>query len=216
MGKAFRLMMRCVLLLAAILALSNAAWTPCMTSKDCTTSGEACCIVGPPPAPKGGSCCPPTHCKVKHTIAGNFNYCNSTMSTPSSSVALSQGNGPAVGAVYSAISDGGHVGWACNASVSFTSKNKVDISVSEDYPTGICDVGPMKCTGESWSTHGDEIKVARANEAGNCVHDALATTGRGVLKGISYDHKKDTVQMEVYLNFTVKHLNVLMELKRTQ
>jgi len=124
--------------------------------------------------------------------------------------------GLVVSSVYSGVSDGGHVGWACNASITFTSNSTLDISVSEDHSAGICDVGPLRCTGEAYTTHGDKIVIKNANQDGNCVHESLKATGRGQLTDITYDHHHDTVSMEVMLNFTVKHIDVIMQLPHTQ
>ena len=125
---------------------------------------------------------------------------------------------PPLGATYAGVSDGGHVGWACNASVSFTSQASLDISVGESTSSGnasgICDVGPVHCTGLAWSADGRRINVMDANKAGNCIHDSLAGRGRGILKAVTYDRKKEAVTVEVLLNFTVKHIDVVMDLKK--
>ena len=110
------------------------------------------------------------------------------------------------------------MGWACNASVSFTSQVSLDISVSESTgsgnSSGICDVGPVHCTGLAWAADGRSINVVDANKAGNCIHDSLAGSGRGILKAVTYDRKKEELTVEVLLNFTVKHIDVVMELKK--
>lgn len=51
---------------------------------------------------------------------------------------------------------------------------------------------------------------------GNCVHESLKATGRGQLTDITYDHHHDKVSVEVMLNFTVKHIDVIMHLPHMQ
>jgi len=127
---------------------------------------------------------------------------------------------------YAAVSDTGIIGWSCNASMSFRRRKTAangdsalvsDLELRDGLSTGICKVAGISCHGEPVEVDGSKLKLANASKPGDCIYESLHAVANHARTGVTrleYDHDKDVVSLTISLDYKVKHLELVIPLKK--